>query len=539
MMSSTMFSYSSVPSRTATHSPMVEDLWSEVINFPPPPTSSLPSRQPAQAVVKTEELTSSPDFRNLRSPVLPRTTSNFTHSQVAIQAHTYKTSTTNRGQDVPPVVISAATYPTSTAPRSDVYSHPFFETTVSTGPPSTHVLTDHIRPRPRTSSQVFTSSHELVAHYGLPQSLPPVPSTIPRRTPTQPDPAPSIHQAVPNFESLRSEYLNMLAQQSTDNTMTADSTHTAPQTVSPADLMAPCNKEQLRGLGLLDAYLHDMSPVSPDIDTPDLTADFYLSSPLFGDSPFDDEFLTTPVIPDDGDSFTDPLDGGQYALFPEMNPRYMMDYEKPQPLVASPRYDELYKISPVSPALHDFNSPTTIDPSSVYSSKRLPSDLPAFPPSTATTPSLPSTPAPSTRRKSSATGTRKGVTPEALVPIDAPTQPRKYIIPSATSRKEVPTVFARKRPRSQAFADDEDELLEELRPDATEREQIEYKRRQNTVAARRSRKRKLEFQQKILDDNERLQRGRDMWRERARMLQGMMEAGGIPCPAFPADEDEQ
>lgn len=99
-------------------------------------------------------------------------------------------------------------------------------------------------------------------------------------------------------------------------------------------------------------------------------------------------------------------------------------------------------------------------------------------------------------------------------------------------------MFARKRARTQAFGDDEDELLEELRPDATELEQIEYKRRQNTVAARRSRKRKLEFQQKLIDNVEHLSRERDVWRERARMLQGMMEARGMPCPTFPADEDE-
>jgi FtsZ-binding cell division protein ZapB len=99
-------------------------------------------------------------------------------------------------------------------------------------------------------------------------------------------------------------------------------------------------------------------------------------------------------------------------------------------------------------------------------------------------------------------------------------------------------VFARKRARTQAFGDDDDELIEELRPDASELEQIEYKRRQNTVAARRSRKRKLEFQQKLIDDVERLARERDVWRERARMLQGLMEASGLPCPVFPPDEDE-
>lgn len=88
---------------------------------------------------------------------------------------------------------------------------------------------------------------------------------------------------------------------------------------------------------------------------------------------------------------------------------------------------------------------------------------------------------------------------------------------------------------------DEDQLfddLQPLRPDATELEQIEYKRRQNTVAARRSRMRKLEHQRKLEEDAETFRRQRDVWRERARMMQGLMEARGLPCPTFPMDEDE-
>ena len=57
------------------------------------------------------------------------------------------------------------------------------------------------------------------------------------------------------------------------------------------------------------------------------------------------------------------------------------------------------------------------------------------------------------RRKVTATGIRKGVTPETLLDESAPTQSRNYITPSATSRKEVPAVFARKRTRSTAFGD--------------------------------------------------------------------------------------
>ena len=349
----------------------------------------------------------------------------------------------------------------------------------------------------------------------------------------------------------------MLAQKPTDNTMTADNN----RTVSPADIFAP--SEQIGQEHMQDyadflkpgdsvahmrsdmsAYHHShtsgTSPISPDIRTPELTSspdfgwvpgDEFLSSPAY--TPYED-FLTTPVMGEEGDMFTESTEAALYPanlpLFPDM-PSYSMEplFEKPV-VPAAPAFDKLYQMSPVSPALHDFNAPSAaINPASLYESKRFPSDLSSIPSS--------STDAP--RRKSSATGTRKGVTPEALVPIDAPTQPRKYVTPSATSRKALPTVFARKRTRAQAFnADDEDELLEELKPDATELEQIEYKRRQNTVAARRSRKRKLEYQQKLADDVERLQRGRDMWRERARMLQRLMEARGFPCPSFPDDDDD-
>lgn len=99
-------------------------------------------------------------------------------------------------------------------------------------------------------------------------------------------------------------------------------------------------------------------------------------------------------------------------------------------------------------------------------------------------------------------------------------------------------MFAKKRSRSQAFADEEDELAEEpLRPGATEKEQIEYKRRQNTVAARRSRKRKLMHQQYLEDKIEELTQSREVWKTRAHILQDMLTANNIPAPQFGDDEE--
>ncbi|EIM81518.1 uncharacterized protein STEHIDRAFT_39391, partial [Stereum hirsutum FP-91666 SS1] len=120
--------------------------------------------------------------------------------------------------------------------------------------------------------------------------------------------------------------------------------------------------------------------------------------------------------------------------------------------------------------------------------------------------------------------------PEALVPIDAPIQTRKYVAPSSTSRKEVPATFARKRARSQAFGDD-DELADQdvgasssLTPN--EEDAIKAKRLQNTLAARRSRKRKLEYQKELEDALETVTRERDEARGRNMVLEALLRDKG-------------
>lgn len=147
-------------------------------------------------------------------------------------------------------------------------------------------------------------------------------------------------------------------------------------------------------------------------------------------------------------------------------------------------------------------------------------------PSTSTPAASTSSPV-STRKP---TGHRKNLSPSALLPVDAPTQPRSYRGPSATSRKDVPafaiassssstargtsstpsaapssTAASRKRKAADDFDDleDDDELDAQgkIKPRMGESE-IEAKRRQNTLAARRSRHRKLayvrELEEKVL-----------------------------------------
>ena len=124
-------------------------------------------------------------------------------------------------------------------------------------------------------------------------------------------------------------------------------------------------------------------------------------------------------------------------------------------------------------------------------------------------------------------GMRAGVT----LGEDAPTQPRKYVTPSVTSRKEVPAGFARKRARSVAFANEEDQL-DDLPPNSTEQDLIEQKRRQNTVAARRSRKRKLEQMQRLQGSRDEERAFKEMWTERALVLLKLVRSMGVNYPDF-------
>ncbi|KAJ8588088.1 hypothetical protein M405DRAFT_740906 [Rhizopogon salebrosus TDB-379] len=251
--------------------------------------------------------------------------------------------------------------------------------------------------------------------------------------------------------------------------------------------------------------------------TPDLTMsndlNEYLTSPLM-DSPFD-ELLTTPAFgsADTANILTSPLlddfGGDSYgelpSLFGDFSSMYAPSKTAQPHNLSQPNFDEMYQISPETPML---DTPATP-----------PLDSPAYHPS---------------QRKTNVNGTRKNITPESLVPIDAPTQQRKYVTPSATSRKAVPAVFARKRARTAAFGDEQDELEEvQINPSMSEQEQIEAKRRQNTIAARRSRKRKLEYQRELEESVEQYKRESEIWKARAMTCQALLRSHTIECPEFP------
>jgi antitoxin component of MazEF toxin-antitoxin module len=130
---------------------------------------------------------------------------------------------------------------------------------------------------------------------------------------------------------------------------------------------------------------------------------------------------------------------------------------------------------------------------------------------------------------------RGGQSPNSLVAHLAP--PNHRPTPSvAMSRRDIPrhSLTSSTRRRS-AGSDDEGLSSEGPEPpgaDATEQEKIEYKRRMNTLAARRSRRRRLAQFHQLEEDVARLNREKDIWKERALMMERMLSTHGLPCPNF-------
>jgi len=382
--------------------------------------------------------------------------------------------------------------------------------------------------RPRTSSnKVFNNISDLAAHYGIPQFLPRAPRTTSR---TQPEHHPIVPTqpvdnllSAPDFADLCSSYLTMLSQKPGEEHTPGVPEDTAP--VAPSvdvtdaeaiqSLMDVLKGESSASQALLRWWL-----IMGFIATPDLQAsndlNEYLTSPLL-DSP-DDDLLTTPAFGSadmSAEILTSPLlDDYAGDSFGEFPPLFFDDhaiYEQPKPeppLSSQTEFEGMYKISPTTPFLDS--------PLSSPFEHSIHSPLPP-------------------RRKPAATGTRKNIVPEALVPVDAPTQPRKYLTPSVTSRKSVPAAFARKRSRHTAFGGEEDELRDDLGPSLSEQEQIEAKRRQNTIAARRSRKRKLEYQRELEESIERYKQESEEWKRRAQTYFALLCSHQIPVPDMGPD----
>ncbi|KAL1677810.1 hypothetical protein EV122DRAFT_265382 [Schizophyllum commune] len=232
------------------------------------------------------------------------------------------------------------------------------------------------------------------------------------------------------------------------------------------------------------------TPLFDDIHDP-IIGGIDANMPLFGGS----EVYTGDVLPSDDKMDAFPM-GGLYTLSPSASPVDTID-----PFATDFGANDAATPAPETPASN----------SGRRSSGR---------------------PSKSGGRRAQATGTRRNISVNQLVPLDAPTQTRNYLTDSATSRKEVPAVFAKKkRARSQAFPEEEEGAVD-LSLSMTEREQIEAKRRQNTLAARKSRKRKLEHTQQLEASVQFLTEQLELWKGRATMLQGVCRDHGLPCPTF-------
>lgn len=479
-------------------------------------TQNLPSAVPF--VVDTDP--TKPESQ--RSPTVPPSSNAYQahHNLAAIHSST-RNNYTGHSQDVPPVVNSSApSQILSTVPRNNGPESSTLESSLS-GFPTRHASLNLTAPRRLQSSIV-----DLSAQYGIPSILPPAPSTAPRTS--NPPPQPQSTTFFPDQDTLVANYLKMLSQPAdspmlSENTMTAEPANSQTAVAPTGSASGPSETEMSRYVEDMLASphfqtTHDDFLTSPLLNTPfDTPYDDFDTSPM-GDSPFAD-FLNTPVIglEDTFDIFeinSPSMDNNPMQLFTPLD-GYPPSSKAPDSAFSThpPSFDNLYTISPGTPALDSFH-------------------LPAVPPPSAS-PSMMDTSLGTGRRKSSgATGTRKNITPDSLLSLDAPTQPRTYRIPSQTSRKEVPAGFAKKRSRSVAFgAEDDEDKLEELSPNATEKEQIEWKRRQNTIAARKSRKRKLEYTQNLEAENEHLRRTVEKLQTEKDMLRQLLGMQGVDIPA--------
>lgn len=452
----------------------------------------------------------------------------------AIFSHTNNINDNHR-HDVPPVNAPALldTSLTHFVNTSQLESHPLPS-------PSRHHH-DSINAQP---TRLRTSQHPvqrnpslLAAHHGIPVFLPPPP--VPKQSSSLP------HSTIvdPLTHILSLNYQAMLSSTSTNEPVMD---HTLLERAL-ADENAMQEMQRLFGESRSLCALHDSiltlldsrhAASSPEF-TPEMAFDTtpgldFLTSPMSGEQGVMEELQTPFNGPDDlatllGPSFEYP--GAQLFGGCEPDESYA-HIEKAAPMLPpsfSPHGGNLYTMPAHSPYINpsDLISPPTMP---IYD---------VTPPVNGATAAASTTSrllSSSASRKRGPTGTRKNLTPASLIPEDAPIQSRHYVTPSATSRKAVPQNFARKRSRAMAFADDDDEDEDELddgpEPKNAEEAAIAAKRRQNTLAARRSRKRKLQYQNELEVALEGAKAETDKWKGRAEAMKAVLYSNNIQVPPW-------
>lgn len=482
-------------------SPSYEELMDEFLTVSPVPSPVVPtSFNEAHCSSEQVELTKHSESSSLRQPIVPpQQLPEGTFPAFAIPPHSTSTSNYTFDQDVFSVLNASRIAPTSVpAPRHGNPRHPAIST-------RNNALT---KPNYPTPSRIYHSTEDLVAHHGIPAILPPPPR------PTQPTTDTTTQSGIPDFNEIRNNYLSMLQQSSENANANAESAAlTGAEEQMDFDAyfnLGDCSSPSDAGDMLIDTYPVDDGSISnafllsPPEETP-----LFDDSPIFGDSPFS-PCLETPVM-DMVSDYSHGTFGTAAPLFPET-----VASSSKSTLSAIPA--GLYTMSPFSP---DLNEPIAsfapmVAPQGVPSSAEQVSEIEA------------ALDAELARNK--ATGTRKNLRPDHMIPENAPTQRRTYLTPSQTSRKEVPASVLKKRARSQAFDEDEDEADIEVDDDL--KAQIEHKRRQNTIAARKSRRRKLARQLELEDAVSKLNEDLVKSNERVLLLEGMLRSHGIPPPVY-------
>ncbi|CAK5283947.1 unnamed protein product [Mycena citricolor] len=411
-----------------------------------------------------------------RSPAplsaLSRTThQSYPETVVAIPAHSSNISTT-KDKDVVPVLNKSFSFrPPSPAPLFTGFS-----STLSASPQHVPISDSNSRP------------------YGhlLPGTLPPPPSvkrtaSAPTMSSTNAPAATTVapSQVLADVDALLAE-IQASPEFRLDDDFSVGSFGDEP-VIPMGDILTADAAPLFAGFLTASPFLS--SPFSPMISdygtSPEMTPISEMGTPYLGveDSPLIndcDDFLN-------GDALFGGIDESYAA------PMTRSDVDKSNDV-------DLSKLWTFSPALNDQHS---------------------FDPPSMTGPVIPPPPVLHRRPVIGATGTRKNVTPATLIDDNAPTQKRNYLTPSATSRKAVPDAF-RKRLHSTAFVGDTDEV----EPSVSDEDAIAAKRRHNTVAARKSRKRKLEYQQHIERRVDELTAEVTIWRERALMAQALLAKQG-------------
>ncbi|KAJ3997746.1 hypothetical protein F5050DRAFT_1806575 [Lentinula boryana] len=335
---------------------------------------------------------------------------------------------------------------------------------------------------------------------------------------------------LPDFESLRSNYLRMLANEVDDNSLVDNTTRPI------AELHTGDNGEDDPQLSVYDSI------VASEFLREEQFTD-YLTSPLGASPTLDDSpssSLHSPIKNSiefnnfgsmKADSHINTIQPVKNSPKPAMlmGPRPIKD---PDPVVA---------VSSNKSATLTYNAGSSYRNRSLHPTQRLPSSQ-ANNVMVATSPSRKASSSLTSSKVSNGTTTRPRVILDNIIPLDAPTRPRPHIIiPSETTAAKNNS----KRSHSVAFEGDDineahahkdEEGIEESMssseipsegppgPHATESEKLAYKRRRCTLAARRSRRRKLEYQLSLEVKIEELENQREMWRTRCDILQEILKS---------------